>query len=172
LSAAEAQPERAAQLSGPAAGLRKAIGVGLTPMDRTMLDCWLVPLRQGLGSEASTRAWETGRATSLEQAVEMALVVTQPSAPRHNRPSTSSPQLVTIVSPREQQVTALLARNLSNRQIAGQLVITERTVAAHVDHILDKLGVPTSRADDELVNPSRVRIQIARYALTRSVYTA
>jgi predicted ATPase/DNA-binding CsgD family transcriptional regulator/Tfp pilus assembly protein PilF len=140
LSAAEAQPERATQLAGAAAGVREAIGVGLSPMDRTMLDHWLVPLRQGLGPEASTRGWETGRATALEQAVEMALVVTQPSAPRRTRPSASSLQLVTILSPREQQVAALLARNLSNRQIAGQLVITERTVAAHIEHILDKLG--------------------------------
>ena len=37
-------------------------------------------------------------------------------------------------------MAALLVRNLSNRQIADHLVITERTVAAHVEHILDKLG--------------------------------
>ena len=29
---------------------------------------------------------------------------------------------------------------LSNRQIAEQLVITERTVASHIEHILEKLG--------------------------------
>ena len=46
-----------------------------------------------------------------------------------------------MLSPREQQVAALLAEHLSNRQIASRLVITERTVAAHVEHILDKLGV-------------------------------
>jgi non-specific serine/threonine protein kinase len=37
-------------------------------------------------------------------------------------------------------VAALLAHGLSNRQIAEQLVITERTVAAHIEHLLDKLG--------------------------------
>ena len=41
---------------------------------------------------------------------------------------------------REQEVAALLARGLTNRQIAEQLVVTERTVAAHVEHVLDKLG--------------------------------
>ncbi len=34
----------------------------------------------------------------------------------------------------------LLARGLTNRQIAGRLVVTERTVGAHIEHILDKLG--------------------------------
>jgi predicted ATPase/DNA-binding NarL/FixJ family response regulator/Tfp pilus assembly protein PilF len=140
LVAAEAQPERAMQLAGAAAGVREAIGVEASPMDRARLDHCLGRLRQALGPEASTRAWETGRATPLERAVEMALAVTQPSAPRRTRPPASSLELVTILSPREQQVAALLARNLSNRQIAGQLVITERTVAAHIEHILDKLG--------------------------------
>jgi len=39
---------------------------------------------------------------------------------------------------------ALVAQGLSNRQIASRLVITERTVAAHIEHILGKLGF-TSR---------------------------
>ena len=44
------------------------------------------------------------------------------------------------LSPREREVAALLATGLSNRQIAQRLVVTERTVGAHVEHILDKLG--------------------------------
>ncbi len=32
------------------------------------------------------------------------------------------------------------ADGLTNRQIAERLVITERTVAAHIEHILNKLG--------------------------------
>ena len=38
-------------------------------------------------------------------------------------------------------MASLLAEGLSNRQISQRLVITERTVAAHVEHILDKLGL-------------------------------
>ena len=44
------------------------------------------------------------------------------------------------LTPRERDVAALIAGGLSNKQIARQLVITERTVASHVEHILDKLG--------------------------------
>jgi DNA-binding CsgD family transcriptional regulator len=42
---------------------------------------------------------------------------------------------------RESQVLGLLAKGDSNRQIARALFISERTVAVHVSHILEKLGV-------------------------------
>jgi non-specific serine/threonine protein kinase len=44
------------------------------------------------------------------------------------------------LSSREREVAVLVARGLTNRQIAEQLVISERTAEGHVDHIRDKLG--------------------------------
>jgi DNA-binding NarL/FixJ family response regulator len=41
---------------------------------------------------------------------------------------------------REREVAVLLARGLTNRQIAQALVIAEGTAGVHVDHILNKLG--------------------------------
>jgi DNA-binding NarL/FixJ family response regulator len=40
-------------------------------------------------------------------------------------------------------VARLVARGLTNRQIAEALVITERTASNHVEHILRKLGYHT-----------------------------
>jgi adenylate cyclase len=57
-----------------------------------------------------------------------------------------SPQLSAgpgALSAREREVALLVARGLTNRQIAEQLVISERTAEGHVDHIRDKLGVHT-----------------------------
>ena len=41
---------------------------------------------------------------------------------------------------REREVAALVGRGRSNRDIAAALVVSERTAANHVQHILTKLG--------------------------------
>ena len=46
-----------------------------------------------------------------------------------------------VLSLREREVAVLVARGLTNRQIAEELIISERTAEGHVDHIRDKLGV-------------------------------
>ena len=42
---------------------------------------------------------------------------------------------------REMEIAGLVAEGLSNRQIAERLVISKRTVDAHIEHIYGKLGV-------------------------------
>jgi len=46
----------------------------------------------------------------------------------------------TALSRRENEVAQLLAKGMSNREIAERLYLSERTVDNHVHHILDKLG--------------------------------
>jgi DNA-binding CsgD family transcriptional regulator len=47
------------------------------------------------------------------------------------------------LTPRELQVLGLVVEGRSNQQIASQLTVATRTVAAHVEHILHKLDAPT-----------------------------
>jgi DNA-binding CsgD family transcriptional regulator len=47
------------------------------------------------------------------------------------------------LTPREHEVLELLARGLTNREIADELVISVKTVGIHVSNILHKLDVPS-----------------------------
>jgi DNA-binding NarL/FixJ family response regulator len=47
------------------------------------------------------------------------------------------------LSPREREILTLLAEGRTQSQIAAALVISSKTVATHIQHILSKLGVNT-----------------------------
>ena len=49
-------------------------------------------------------------------------------------------QCPTVLSPREHEVLLLVARGLSNKEVARELGLGEGTVKAHVHSILQKLG--------------------------------
>ncbi|GAA2118707.1 hypothetical protein GCM10009780_78030 [Actinomadura alba] len=145
--------ERAAVLLGAAHGLRRAYG--FAGMSRSVLlahhqGC-LQRTRRALGQSAHEAAFQRGGDLSLEQAVAWALG----QAPRRPAPGRPTPRQATPgrptpgppdrhggppLSPRESQVAELVAEGLSNRQIAERLSVAKRTVDAHVEHILTKLG--------------------------------
>jgi HD-GYP domain-containing protein (c-di-GMP phosphodiesterase class II) len=52
----------------------------------------------------------------------------------------------TDLSEREIEVLQLMARGLTNKQMASQLIIAEKTVGHHVQHIYNKIGVSTRAA--------------------------
>ena len=54
--------------------------------------------------------------------------------------ATASPALVEPLSEREMEVLRLVAAGLSNRQIAGQLVVSLGTAKTHIHNIYGKLG--------------------------------
>jgi len=67
--------------------------------------------------------------------------VIQEFARQQPAPSPSQPAALEHLTPREQEVLALLARGLSNSEICQHLVISEATTKTHVARILQKLDL-------------------------------
>ncbi len=51
-----------------------------------------------------------------------------------------------MLTKRELQVLRLIARGLSNKEIAQQLIVSEHTVHRHVANIFTKLNLPSRAA--------------------------
>ncbi|HTS98710.1 MAG TPA: tetratricopeptide repeat protein [Streptosporangiaceae bacterium] len=137
LAIRELRPDRAVLLAAAAAALREA--ARLPPRSAARTERYLAAAR-GLGEEAVRQLWAQGAALDPSAAVELAAAVPEPTGPAPG-PAVAPGGL----TPREQQIAALIAKGRSNRAIGEELFISPATAARHVANILLKLGF-SSRA--------------------------
>jgi DNA-binding NarL/FixJ family response regulator len=107
----------------------------------------------GLRAGASGFLLKDALATDLVSAIRAVVAgdaVVAPSATRRlierfldsgRLPEQNAAQRLAVLTEREREVLALMARGLSNAEIAGQLCLSEGTVKTHVSHLLGKLGL-------------------------------
>ncbi|MBI3461405.1 tetratricopeptide repeat protein [Candidatus Acetothermia bacterium] len=69
----QGQLERAARLFGAATAVRETIGAPVPPCDHEDYERDIAAVRAGLGDTKFAKAWEGGRAMTLEQAIKFAL---------------------------------------------------------------------------------------------------
>ena len=155
LCAGEGQDRLPVLLMAAAAALREAAGLPPPSSGRTQQ---YLDAARGLGPEAISGLWERGRGLTPDAAVAMALESGPepdggpgPDAPGIGEPGARAPGAApplhpqASLTPREREITALIAHGYSNKGIADELVISPATAARHVANILSKLGF-TSRA--------------------------
>ena len=111
--------------------------------DQALQDRIFATARDALGEAAFDEGWRRGRAMTLEKAVDYALE--GPEAPQKaSKEAEEAPQAFPAgLSAREVEVLRLVARGMTDAQIAGELYISPRTVNAHLRSVYHKIGSST-----------------------------
>jgi predicted ATPase/DNA-binding CsgD family transcriptional regulator len=144
--------ERSAWLLGASAGLWEKPGattIDANPFMREPHRAAVEPSRKALGADRYTALYQAGYDYPLDQLIPLVTGDADQfpqASPEAGLPNGDSAGLLTT---REREIAVLVAKGMSHREIAERLVISKRTVDAHVEHIYTKLGI-SSRV--QLVN--------------------
>ncbi|MEU1513873.1 LuxR C-terminal-related transcriptional regulator [Streptomyces sp. NPDC005811] len=145
ITASTGDPHRAGRLLGAARGLREDSGVtvvGDNPRHAEHHAHGTARVRGALGAAGYDEALAAGAALDgADQVIAYALGAAAGTGPEAD----PSPAPASGLTRREEQVAELVARGMTNRRIAAELVLSPRTVDNHVNRILTKLGF-SSRA--------------------------
>jgi predicted ATPase/DNA-binding CsgD family transcriptional regulator len=159
LAVAIGDPATGVRLEGAAGALRDLVGPVRSAAAQARLDELLAMARRLVGEQHASRLLAEGARLSVDEAVSCAIELAATAAEKHHGPAAASApasgspppaaasdsQFALALTARELQIAELIARGLSNRGIAAELVISPATAARHVANIFGKLGV-TSRA--------------------------
>jgi predicted ATPase/DNA-binding CsgD family transcriptional regulator len=126
----------AAQLLGAAETLATQTGADMMGPAVPFLASAKQLARESLGDASFEAEYAAGKRMSRDAAVRLALGEAAPVEATVSDAAVASP-----LAKREVEVARLIAEGLSNKQIGARLFISEATVASHVRHIMDKLGV-------------------------------
>ena len=122
-------PATALQVVAAAWAVRARNGGEFAPFFRAFAERTRAAAAERVGTDAD-RLWRAGSRLSVETAIALAFSTT--------RPRTSHPL---GISEREADVVRLVAEGLPNKEIAGRLHLSVRTVESHVRHLLIKTGL-------------------------------
>jgi predicted ATPase/DNA-binding CsgD family transcriptional regulator len=135
IAASRRRPVRAAILLGAAASAREAIPASLPAPLGPHHEAAYATAGRLLGQAAFAAELAKGRALSPSGRIGAAL-----EEPAKAVPASGAEDRGIRLTAREAEVATLVADGLSNKEIAGRMVISPRTAETHIQHIMDKLG--------------------------------
>ena len=128
---------RAAVILGSAEHVRQASGLEIPDAQRQQHERSIALALEGLGQRTYDASYERGLAMTTEDAVAFAVEDRLPSRAK----MVIKPKTEIRLTKREMEIARLIAHEMTSRDIATKLFISERTVEAHVTNMLNKLGL-------------------------------
>jgi non-specific serine/threonine protein kinase len=143
-AAAESDWDHAARLIGAAEAVWRSIPAQLPAPLRSYRDTYRAQVQRAIGCER----WNARRAegSGLDRQAAVALALRESPPDRDAQPEPFRGAAASPLTGRQQEVAALVAQGLTDREIAARLVISRRTAEYHVEQILSRLGF-RSRAE-------------------------
>jgi predicted ATPase/DNA-binding CsgD family transcriptional regulator len=122
----QSEIRRAARLIGTSEVLRAQTGI-IAWFPNIFYQRYMEQSRLDIGEQMFSEALAFVNSLSIDKAIEWAL--------------SNNSKCSDILSQREMEIAGLISRGLTNRQIGEKLIVSTRTVDAHVRHILNKLSL-------------------------------
>jgi ATP/maltotriose-dependent transcriptional regulator MalT len=159
VAAAHGRGDRAARLLGAVHAAWRSIGASLFRHLVADHDRCEARAREMLGRSTFEAAFAEGLALPFDDAVAYALEERRAarSGSGVRRSAVPAGAASMSLTRREGQIADLVARGMSNREIADALVIAPRTAEGHVERILSKLGFTSRTQIAAWVAETRVR---------------
>ncbi len=129
--------QRAAVILGSAEHVRKASGLEIPDAQRQQHERSIALALEALGQRTYNESYERGLTMTTEDAVAFAVEDRLPSQAM----MVVKPKTEIRLTKRELEIARLIAHEMTSRDIATKLFISERTVEAHVTNMLNKLGL-------------------------------
>ncbi|MEO3806992.1 LuxR C-terminal-related transcriptional regulator [Nonomuraea sp. B1E8] len=136
IAASQRRHQRAARLLGILQTVWASVGAPLSGYGHLAgyHDACEEETRKALGETAFDTAVRRGARMPLDEALAYVLQEEPPSG------RGDGSERRTRLTRRESEIAQLVARGLTNKEIAASLVISQRTAEGHIEHILTKLG--------------------------------